>query len=367
MVLRRGRPGFTETLRYARLDGAVLPDWRRKALSIYDSVDYARNMFDVPIIAYGGEVDPQLQASTNIIEALKADGVSFKVDGLVTTAEGPDLRRVVGKGMGHRIDPASQVLLDAFHDRHSKTGLDRVPGRIRFVTYSLAYNTAHWISVERMAAHYRPATVDATLDGEVARVATSNVLVLGVDRQVAETVILDGVELPLRLAAKALLPRTYYRKGDKGWEVLDHEPSIALIENVDRQKAPGVQGPIDDAFRGSFLVITPTGRPWNPRLDAWCRARLDRFVADWRRHFRGEVRIKPDSQVTDADIDGHHLVLFGDPGSNAVLARVLDRLPMAWTKDRISLGPVYDADSHAPCSSLRTRSILAGMSSSIPG
>jgi hypothetical protein len=340
--------GFTETLRYAKLEGKPLADWRRKALSIYDSVDYARNAFDVPIIGYGGEVDPQLQASTNIVEALKSDGVPFRVDGQVTVAEGLGFRRVVGKGMGHKVDPSSQSLLDAFHDQRATAGLDRVPKRVRFVTYTLAYNTAHWISVERMAEHYRRATVDATLDGEVARITTSNVTVLGVDRQVAETVVLDGAELPLRLAARGLLPRTYYRKTGNGWEVMDHGPSIALIENVDRQKAPGVQGPIDDAFRGPFLVVTPSGKPWNTRADAWSRARLDRFVDDWRRHFRGEVRSKPDQHVTDADIDGHHLVLFGDPGSNAVLSRLIDRLPIAWTRERLSLGKTYDAASHVP-------------------
>jgi hypothetical protein len=199
-----------------------------------------------------------------------------------------------------------------------------------------------------MAEHYRRATVDAGLDGEVARITTSNVVVLGVDRQVAETLVLDGVEMPLRLAAGGLLPRTYYRKAGNGWEVMNHEASIALIENVDRQKSPGVQGPIDDAFRGPFLVVTPSGRPWNPRADAWSRARMDRFVDDWRRHFRGEVRSKPDNQVTDADIDGHHLVLFGDPGSNAVLSRVITGLPITWTKESFSLGKTYDAASHTP-------------------
>ncbi|HEY2156116.1 MAG TPA: prolyl oligopeptidase family serine peptidase [Isosphaeraceae bacterium] len=340
--------GFTETLRYAKLEGKPLPDWRKKALAIYDTVDYARNAFDVPIIGYGGENDPQLQASTNIIDRLKAEGVSFQVDGLVTIAEGLDFRRVVGKGMGHKVDPASQVLLDAFHAEHAEKGLDRRPKQIRFVTNTLAYNTAHWVAVERMVEHYRRATVDAELAGEVARIRTSNVAVLGVDREVAGTVVLDGVEMPLRPAAKGLLPRAYYRKGAGGWELMDHEASIALIENVDRQKAPGVQGPIDDAFRTAFLVVTPTGAPWNPQADAWSKARLERFVSHWRRHFRGEVRVKPDNQITNSDIDGHHLVLFGDPGSNAVLSRTLEGLPIRWTKERFRLGESYDASTHAP-------------------
>lgn len=340
--------GFTETHRYARLENKALPEWRKKALTIYDSIDYARNAFDVPILGYGGEVDPQLQASTNIVDALKAEGVSFKTDGLVTTAEGLDFRRVVGKGMGHKIDPASQALIDAFHDEHARRGLDRTPKRIRFVTYTLAYNTAHWVSVERLAEHYKRATVDAALDGEVATIATANVADLGVDRQVAESVVIDGLKLPLRLAAKGLLPKVYYRKGPEGWTVLDHDPSIALIENADRQKSPGVQGPIDDAFRGPFLVVTPTGTAWHPESAAWSRARLDRFATAWRRHLRGDVPTKTDAQLTDEDMASFNLILFGDPGSNAVLAKVLKGLPIGWTRERFRLGPEYDAATHAP-------------------
>ncbi len=340
--------GFTETLKYAKLENKPLPEWRKKALTIYDSIDYARNAFDVPIIGYGGENDPQLRASTNIIDALKSEGVSFKVDGLVTTAEGLDFRRVVGKGMGHKVDPASQALLDAFHDDHARAGLNRTPNRVRFVTDTLAYNTAHWISVERLAEHYRRATVDADLDGELATIRTANVAALGVDRRVAETVVLDGTRLPLRPAARGLLPKVYYRRGPEGWEVVEHEPSIALIDNLDRQKSPGVQGPIDDAFRSPFLVVTPTGTPWSTRGAGWSRARLDRFTSDWRRHFRGEVRVKPDNTLTEDDVLSFHLILFGDPGSNAVLARVLKGLPVEWTNGRFRLGAEYDAATHAP-------------------
>ncbi len=340
--------GFTETLKYARLEGKSLPDWRRKSLAIYDSIAYARNAFDVPMIGYGGEVDPQLQASTNIIDVLKSEGVAFKVDGLVTTAEGLDFRRVVGKGMGHKVDPASQTLLDAFHDEHARSGMNRTPRRIRFVTYTLAYNAAHWITVERLAEHYKRASVEADLDGEVATIRTENVSALGVDRQVAGTIRLDGIELPLRTAAKGLLPKVYYRKGPEGWEVVEHEPSLALVDNIDRQKAPGVQGPIDDAFRGPFLIVAPTGSPWHPETAAWARARLDKFSTDWRRHLRGDVLLTTDVEVTEADIAARNLILFGDPGSNAVLAKVLKGLPIEWTKERFQLGANYDAPTHAP-------------------
>jgi hypothetical protein len=45
----------------------------------------------------------------------------------------------------------------------------------------------------------------------------------------------------------------------------------------------------------------------------------------------------------------HHLVLFGDPGSNQVLARALPGLPIKWTAAELQMaGEKYPAVSHAP-------------------
>jgi hypothetical protein len=344
--------GFTETLRYAKIDDKTLPDWRRKALTIYDSADYALNAFDVPIAGYGGEDDPQLQASTNIVNALKALGVTLQIDSLVTRSEVPDFRRIIGKGMGHRVDPASAALLKTFHDDHAKIGINRTPKQIRFVTYTLAYNTAAWISVERLVEHYKRTSVEADLKGELATITTSNVAALAVDRQVAETVRIDGVELPLRLAAKGLLPKVYYRKGAEGWEVVDHDASIILMDSLDGFKSPSVHGPIDDAFRGPFLVVMPTGTPWNQAVHDWSRRRMGRFFLDWPRSFRiffpAWNMVVADKNLTEAQIESHHLILFGDPGSNSVLAKVLKGLPIEWDKQKFKLGAEYEAATHAP-------------------
>jgi hypothetical protein len=43
------------------------------------------------------------------------------------------------------------------------------------------------------------------------------------------------------------------------------------------------------------------------------------------------------------------LVLWGDPSSNRVLAKVADRLPVKWTKDGVVVGDkTYDAATHVP-------------------
>ena len=62
--------------------------------------------------------------------------------------------------------------------------------------------------------------------------------------------------------------------------------------------------------------------------DAWTRTTLAEFSTNFAKWLRGSVRVKDDRAIDAADIDGNNLVLFGDPGSKRVIARVLAKLPL---------------------------------------
>ena len=49
---------------------------------------------------------------------------------------------------------------------------------------------------------------------------------------------------------------------------------------------------------------------------------MNHAIDHWRKQFRGEARTKTDESVTDEDIANHNLVLWGDPSSNKLLARI---------------------------------------------
>ena len=68
-----------------------LSPYQEKCLRIYDAVDYAENAFNVPVVAYGGADDPQLQAAKNIEAKLKPLGIPMKL--------------LVAPGLGHRFPP----------------------------------------------------------------------------------------------------------------------------------------------------------------------------------------------------------------------------------------------------------------------
>lgn len=342
--------GFTDTRRYLGRDDFT--PVQRKLLHIYDAVDVALNASMVPIAGYGGELDKQLQASANVREALASLGFPMTTEGLVTRSEPIDFLQVVGAQTAHKVDPASETILKAFRDEHAAAGQSLDPKPLRFITYTLKYPSAPWLSVERLLTHYEPAVVEARPDPETDAVTIDrieNVAVIGIDRRAGETIRLGGQEFPLRNAVGGYLPRVYFRLVEDRWEMLDYEASRQLQNNDRLAKVPGLQGPIDDAFTGPFLCVRGAGQPWNPNVQAWADARLERFRTLWRRSLRGDLPVKDDTAVTAEDRSRFHLILFGDPGSNTLIREFLPQLPMSWTKSTIQVAEATaGASDHAP-------------------
>src|SRR4029453_11754153 len=170
--------GYTETRRYGKRDN--LPPYQEAMLHYYDAVDYSLNAFNTPTVGYGGEIDAQLQASVNIREQLTKEGFRFQPDGPFRWIT-KDLRALflVGPNTGHAWHAASKAESNAFIAGALERA-DRVPDRVRFLTYTRRFNKAHWLSVDRLDETYARAEVDAVRTGEGKRytVTTKNVSAL---------------------------------------------------------------------------------------------------------------------------------------------------------------------------------------------
>ena len=123
----------------------------------------------------------------------------------------------------------------------------------------------------------------------------------------------------------------------------------AKLPDSELRKRHDLQGPIDDAFMNAFLMVRPTGTAFNEKIAKWTKAEMDYASTQWRKQFRGEAQIKNDADVTDADIAAHNLILWGDPSSNKILAKIAGKLPIKWTAQNIEIGAkTYPADQFAP-------------------
>jgi hypothetical protein len=302
-----------------------------------DSVDYAANAGVVPAVACMGEKDVFFQAHVLMGKAMEREGLTMV--------------NLISPGTGHTIDPKTHAEQMRRIQGFAERGIDRAPRHVRFVTWTLKYNECHWVRVLGLGEHYARAELDATVaaDGTVEVKEPTNVT-----RFALLPPVLQGASPRLRVgrAEVALPPRgenarpaghVIGRKDGK-WAYLGRPDAVALDG-----KRPGVQGPIDDAFTTPFLCVRGTGKAWSPVVQAWADASLRRFAEEWARYFRGDLPIKDDTAVTDADIQRCNLILFGDPGSNHLTARVLPKLPVRWTQKELTLGTdTYAAADHAP-------------------
>src|SRR5207245_5836584 len=72
-------------------------------------------------------------------------------------------------------------------------------------------------------------------------------------------------------------------------------------------------------------------------------------VDHWRKQFRGELKTINDTDVDDAWLAKANLVLWGDPHSNKVLAKIIGKLPIQWDVKGVHVGrETYGAGHHVP-------------------
>ena len=308
--------GFTTTHSYVKSLPNPLPPYQEPLLHIYDAVDYAENAFDVPIVAYSGSNDPQKAAADNVEIRLK----ELKIDSMV---------HLIAPGLMHQFPAEWQAKAQAEYGKHAGPGQGRAayPAQVRFVTYTLKFPRCDWIELLQLEKHYEQARVDAVLENGICRVMTRNVAMLQITPKSREAnekaaVVIDDQRLtnPRPIAEK----RVFEKKNGKWIE------TARPVADGSR-KTPGLQGPIDDAFTDSFLCVKGTGEAYGESTGLAAQAQLRRFVKEWDKCLRGDLPVKADKEVSEADIQSKNLILFGDPSSNALIAKVLPRLPITWT------------------------------------
>jgi hypothetical protein len=329
--------------RRAMMDG--FPPYQAGPLRIWENIlEWSLNFFNLPLAGHGGEKESgtssipgpppgtptrgQLESSIRVREQLAVEGFESEGDSYEMRAQGTDAHFFVSKDTGHSTSPEVRAKLDAFLKKYGDRG--RVsPDHLRFLTYTTRYNKSHWATIDLMNSLYERAEVEAIrTDGRRKyAITTKNIGRLTLrEMENAEEVTIDGQTV--RVAGA---PQLSFARSAQGWE-----PSKAMPAGL--HKVHGLQGPIEDAFLDPFLLVRPTGTPWNKAAHEQSLRILARFDKLYAKHLRAHPRVKDDKDVTAQDIERYHIVAFGDPGSNRILARLASRLPLEWTKDRVGFG-----------------------------
>jgi hypothetical protein len=308
-----------------------LQPYQLATLRIWENIsEWALNIFNLPLAGHDGEQDPgQLESSLRARAQLEKEGFPSEGDPDYLHSKGAPGLWMVSKNTGHGTSPLVRQRLDLFLKEWGDKGQSS-PDHIRFVTYTTRYNRDYWVFVDGLEKHYERADVDAQRSGGGALydIKTNNLsrLVLR-ETDNAKEIKIDGQDLKAKSGPEITLARI-----GSAWKVDKNGKAPGL------HKTHALEGPIDDAFLDPFLLVRPTGTPWNDEVNRQALRTLARFDRMWARFFRGHPYVKDDKDVTDADLAKYHIVLFGDPGSNRWIAKLNGKLPVKWTRDTVAIG-----------------------------
>jgi hypothetical protein len=321
--------GFAETAQFFHVfdEGKTPPPWWEQVLwRWYDSTLYAGNFFNTTVVAYSGELDKQKQAADLMTEYMAKEGLT--------------LTHLIGPGVPHKYEPGTKPKIEEIVTAAAEKGATSAPAHVKFTTYTPIYSHMKWVHVEGLQQSWERADVDATAENGQLKLITKNIRALRLNQPLKEApaqVTLDGQAVPAKWENNNA---RFHREGDK-WAA---GPAATGL-----RKTPTLCGPIDHALMDSFVMVRPTGKPLNAAVDAWAKGELEHAVKFWRQVYRGDAPIKDDSKITKEDIANSNLILWGDPSSNAVLAKIIAKLPIQWTAETLKLGHgTYSASEHAP-------------------
>jgi hypothetical protein len=334
--------GFSETPEFLRVfqSEEVKPtDYQKKLWNLYDCPGYAVNLFNCPTVAYSGEIDRQKQAADVMAKAFEAEGLK--------------LTHIIGPNTAHAYEKNAKAELNRQIDAIVEKGRDPAPKHVKFATYTLRYNRMKWLVVDGLEEHWAQARVNAELEGASGvKVTTKNVSAFTLNFESGQSpldagtkpvVVIDGAKIEASPVSADKSWAAHFRKSGGAWV------SVASTDDGVLHKRHGLQGPIDDAFWDRFIMVKPTGTPQHEKTGAWVAKEQAHAIEHWRRQFRGEAIVKTDAEITDADIAASNLVLWGDPASNTVLAKIIDKLPIKWTAEAVAAGgQTFDAAHHVP-------------------
>ena len=334
------------------------PPYQARVINIWENMtEWALNGFNLPLAGHSGDADNQipsipgppgypnvpnrgqLESSIRIREQLAKEGFPSEGQPNYMTASGtPDIF-LISANTGHGTSPLVRDQINAFLKQWVDKG-QVSPDHIKFLTYTTRYNNDYWVTIEGMEHLYERADIDAQRSGggTTYEIATHNVarLVLRETRN-ADHITIDGQIVKVRGTPEIALEKTASR-----WKIAD-------AKWAGLHKKHGLQGPIDDAFLDPFLLVRPTGTPWNTAANDQALKTLQAFDHAWARRYFAHPRVKNDTEVTEADFAKYNVVLFGDPGSNQWIARLLPKLPLRWTRDTITVGThTFQAGQHMP-------------------
>jgi hypothetical protein len=230
--------GFSETPEFLKVfqNEKVEPTWYEKKLwHMYNASDCALNIFNLPTVAYSGEVDSQKQAADVMAREMKKVGL--------------ELTHIIGPKTAHAYEKGAKLEVSQRIDAIAEKGRDPYPKEVKFVTYTTRYNRCAWVEIFLLEKHWEQGEVTGTYQDGKYDLKTKGVALLHIHLAQGNkfTITIDGQTFEEKPDAESKHRTFDTIKVNGKWST--------TFPATPASKRHGLQGPIDDAFMDTFLFV----------------------------------------------------------------------------------------------------------------
>ncbi|UCG50101.1 MAG: hypothetical protein JSU94_09995 [Phycisphaerales bacterium] len=188
------------------------------------------------------------------------------------------------------------------------------PKRVSFTLKDLKANTAYWVEVTGLNRYGSYGRIDAGIAGRTIKVKTNNIsaYTLRLNNELVDLARQVEIRENDSTVFKGLLDGGRFDGGGKG--------------KGGPVKRPGLCGPLWEIYSSPSILVYGTGGG-NDSLVKAAKSCAEAFK-DPQWMAKVSFKIIPDTALKGEEIANNNLVLFGNAGTNKILARISDRLPV---------------------------------------
>jgi enterochelin esterase-like enzyme len=221
----------------------------------------------------------------------------------------------------------------AIYDDFATVRRKQKPAEVHLVTGDYRARKQHWLEITRLERYPELGRAVARANGGKLELEVDNVRALAVS--LAEAPLTgDNLEVTVNGARVYAGPRA--KLGPRLELSAGSGFRVGPPEETGLVKKPGLSGPITDAYYERMVHVYGTGRPENT---GELKKLAQKGAKGWPLWlWTVEQEVVADTAVTPELAKGAHLVLYGTPGDNRVLDRIMGKLPIQVEAGAVTLG-----------------------------
>ncbi|MCK4549201.1 MAG: prolyl oligopeptidase family serine peptidase, partial [Candidatus Krumholzibacteria bacterium] len=308
-----------------RLWNQDIPDWQVPLYEDKSACFFLENLLHLPVYNIHGAKDDDVSVEHSRRLMTSLNNLNYQA----VYNEDPDKPHWWGMDFPEAIKFLRQQKRDPY------------PEEVIFKTNRLKYNCSYWVMLDAIDDIPGMAKIHAKIEEKNhIRVRVENVLQysLSLNEHLIDVKQPLVIETNGRKSFEGMLPPsgivTLKAMPENQNEVQGYLPLSA--PSMTLAKTHDLCGPIIDAYSSRFIFIYGTSGTLKDTEINLREARQD--ALDWRTWANGNSIIKSDREITREDIENYNLILFGNPETNTLIARMNENLPIRIDKCCVKAG-----------------------------